>query len=104
MRVNRRAVATGTSTALTVTFGTDDGNPASALSVTSGLAVLPAGWSSTDGTFACSNVSAGVSCQLPLTYQPTNPDSGTLTLGFTYANDSGVLKSGTVLVPYTAGP
>ena len=98
------AVATGTSTPLTVTFATDDGNPASALTVTSGLAVLPAGWSSTDSTFACSNVSAGVSCQLALTYQPTNADSGTLTLGFTYTNDSGTVKSGTVLIPYTAGP
>lgn len=98
------AVATGTSTPVTVTFATDDGNPASALSVTSGLAVLPAGWSSTGSTFACSNVSAGGSCQLALTYQPTNPDSGTLALGFTYTNDSGMVKSGTVSIPYTAGP
>lgn len=98
------AVATGSSTPLTVTFATDDGNPASALSVTSGLTVLPAGWSSPGSTFACSNVSAGVSCQLALTYQPTNADSGTLTLGFTYTNDSGTVKSGTVLIPYTAGP
>jgi len=96
------AVATGTSTALSVTFATDDGNPASALSVTSGLAALPAGWSSTDSTFACSSVSAGVNCQLALLYQPTNPDGGTLALGFTYTNDSGSVKSGTVLIPYTA--
>jgi hypothetical protein len=96
------AVVTGTSTLLTVTFATDDGNPASALSVTSGLAVLPAGWSSTDGTLACSGVSAGVGCQLALTYMPINPDSGTLALGFTYTNDSGLMKSGTVLIPYTA--
>jgi hypothetical protein len=96
------AVVTGTSTTLSVTFATDDGNPASALSVTSGLAALPAGWSSADDTFACSSVSAGVTCQLPLTYQPTNPDGGTLTLGFTYTNDSGSVKSGTVLIPYVA--
>jgi hypothetical protein len=96
------AVLTGSSTALTVTFATDDGNPASALSVTSGLAALPAGWSSAADSFACSSVSAGAICQLALTYQPTNPDSGTLTLGFTYTNDSGTSKTGTVLVPYTA--
>ncbi len=96
------AVVTGTSTALTVTFATDDGNPASALSVTSGLTVLPAGWSSAGSTLACPSVSAGVNCQLALTYQPTNPDGGTLTLGFTYTNDSGSVKSGTVLIPYTA--
>jgi hypothetical protein len=96
------AVVTGTSTMLSVTFATDDGNPASSLSVTSGLAVLPAGWSSADNSFACSNVSAGVNCQLALMYQPTNPDGGTLALGFTYTNDSGLVKSGTVLIPYTA--
>jgi hypothetical protein len=95
-------VVTGTSTTLTVTFATDDGNPASALSVTSGLAVLPAGWSSALGTFACSSVSAGVTCQLALNYEPMNPDAGTLALGFTYTNDSGAVKNGTVLIPYTA--
>jgi hypothetical protein len=96
------AVVTGTSTMLTVSFASDDGNPASAVSVTSGLTVLPAGWSSTDSTFACSSVSAGVICQLALTYMPTNPDSGTLALGFSYTNDSGLMKGGTVLIPYTA--
>lgn len=98
------SVVAGTSTALTVTFATDDGNPASVLSVTSGLAALPAGWSSAANSFACASVSAGVTCQLALNYQPTSPDSGTLTLGFTYTNDSGMVKTGTVLIPYTATP
>jgi hypothetical protein len=96
------AVLTGTGTTLTVTFATDDGNAASALSVTSGLTDLPAGWSSAAGTFACSTLSAGVNCQLALTYAPLNPDAGTVALGFTYTNDSGAVKSGTVLIPYTA--
>ena len=98
------AVVTGTSTPLTITFATDDGNPASALSVASGPDVLPAGWSSTGTTFACPSVSGGVACQLALNYQPPGADSGTLALGFTYTNDSGTVKSGTVLIPYTAGP
>jgi hypothetical protein len=72
------------------------------LAVTSGLAVLPAGWSGTDGTFACSSLGAGVSCQLALTYQPAIPDAGTLALGFTYTNDSGSVKSGSIVIPYTA--
>jgi hypothetical protein len=96
------AVATGTSTTLAVTFATDDGNPASAMSVTSGLAALPPGWSSAAPTFACSSVSAGVTCQLTLTYQPANPDAGTLALGFAYTNDSGLVKTGTLSIPYTA--
>ncbi|MEJ0007056.1 MAG: hypothetical protein WDM77_12015 [Steroidobacteraceae bacterium] len=95
-------VLTGTTTVLNVTFTTDDGNPASALSVTSGLATLPAGWSSADDTFACPDLGGGVGCQLALTYQPMNPDAGTLALGFTYTNDSGSVKSGSILIPYTA--
>jgi hypothetical protein len=63
---------------------------------------LPAGWSSAATTFACSSVSAGVICQLTLTYQPTNADAGTLALGFSYTNDSGSVKSGTLSIPYTA--
>jgi hypothetical protein len=98
------AVLTGTTTAVVVTFATDDGNPASALSVTSGLTALPAGWSSTASTFACPSVSAGSSCQIPLSYQPTGADSGTLQLGFSYTNDSGSIKSGTVSIPYAATP
>jgi hypothetical protein len=98
------AVLTGTTTSVTVTFATDDGNPASALSVTSGLTALPAGWSSAAGTFSCSSVSAGIACQLPLTYQPTGADSGTVQLGFSYTNDSGSVKSATVSIPYTATP
>jgi hypothetical protein len=98
------SVVSGTTTMVAITFASDDGNPASALSVTSGLAALPAGWSSADNTFACSSVSAGGACQLALAYLPTNPDSGTLALGFTYTNDSGSVKSGTVLIPYTATP
>jgi hypothetical protein len=98
------AVTAGTSTVVTIAFATDDGNAASALSVTSGLTALPAGWSSTVSTFACSSVSAGTACQIPLTYQPTGADSGTLQLGFSYTNDSGAVKSGTVSIPYTATP
>jgi hypothetical protein len=97
-------VASGSSTSLTVSFATDDGNPASALSVTSGLASLPTGWSSTSSTFSCASVSNGGACQLSLSYQPSAAASGALALGFSYTNDAGTVKSGTVSVPYTATP
>jgi hypothetical protein len=41
------SVRTGSSTPVTVTFVTSDGNPASALSLTTALTSLPAGWTST---------------------------------------------------------
>jgi hypothetical protein len=98
------AVVTGTSTAVTVTFTTDDGNPASALSMGAALATLPQGWSSTSSTFTCASVSTGNACTLTLTYAPTVADAGTLGLGFSYTSNSGALKTGTVSIGYTAGP
>jgi len=95
-------VVHGSSTNVNIVFTTDDGNPASALSVTSGLVPLPAGWSSTSTSLSCSTVSAGTVCELALTYASTVPATGTLTLGFSYTNDAGIAKTGTVSVAYTA--
>jgi len=95
-------VVTGSSTAVNVTFATDDGHPASGLSVTSSLAALPSGWASTSNTFTCSNVAVGTGCQLGLTYAPTVIGSSTLSLNYSYFDDSGTAKTGTVSIPYTA--
>jgi hypothetical protein len=87
---------------VTVTFTTDDGRPATALQVTGSLASLPAGWSSTAASFACSGLSSGNGCQLALTYAPTAADSGTLALSYSYINDAGQAKTGTVNIAYRA--
>ena len=98
-------VATGTSTPVTVTFVTSDGNPASAFSVTAAsLSPLPAGWSTGSSSFGCTTVTSGTGCQLTLGYSPTATDSGALTLSFNYTNNSGIAKTGSVTVPYTATP
>jgi hypothetical protein len=101
---NPLAVVTGISTSVTVTFTTDDGNVASALSVTTALDTLPAGWSAASAGFGCSVVNVGTGCLLSLVYAPTIDDSGTLNLQFSYLNDSGLSRSGTVSIAYTAGP
>jgi hypothetical protein len=95
------AVSVGSSTPVTVTFTTDDGYVASGLTVTN-LGALPSGWSSSSGSFTCSTVSTGTGCQLPLSYAPTLPGSGTLTLNYSYNDDSGTAKTGTVNIPYAA--
>jgi hypothetical protein len=95
-------VPSGSSNPVTVTFTTDDGNLASGLSVTSGLASLPAGWSSTSGSFSCASVSVGTGCQLALTFAPAVPVGGSVSLGFSYTNNSGIVKTGTVSIAYTA--
>jgi hypothetical protein len=95
-------VVTGSSTVDNITFTTDDGNPATNFSITSGLGTLPAGWSSTSGTLTCANVSTGTSCQLGLTYAPTTFGSGTLSFGYSYTDDSGTPKTGTASIQYSA--
>jgi hypothetical protein len=97
------AVLTGTTNAVMVTFATDDNNPASALTITSGLDALPAGWTSSATTFSCATISDGTVCQLPLTYKPTTVASGTLALGFSYTNDALTpMMTGTVNIMYRA--
>jgi len=87
---------------VTVTFNTDDGNPATNLTVTSDLTALPAGWRSTSTTFTCASVSTGNGCQLPLSYNPPAIASGTLILTYTYRDDSGTVETGTLNIPYAA--
>ncbi|HSB96764.1 MAG TPA: hypothetical protein VLC91_09955, partial [Spongiibacteraceae bacterium] len=91
------------SRSVAVTFATDDGHPASGLVVTSDLAALPAGWSSNGGaTFGCASVVAGNACQLSLAYAPSAIGGGTLALDYSYLDNSGVAKTGTLNIPYTA--
>lgn len=85
---------------VSVTFETDDGNPASALTLTSDLSALPVGWSSTSGSFDCASVTTGNGCQLSLTYTPLAAATGTLNLNFGYNDNAGSAKTGSVNIPY----
>lgn len=95
------AVVGGGSQSVSVNFTTDDGNAASALTLTTSLAALPGGWSSTATSFSCPIVSTGNGCQLPLSFASTAAASGTLSVGYSYADDSGVARTGTVNIPYS---
>jgi hypothetical protein len=96
------AVVGGSGRSATVTFTTDDGNPATALSLGVLQNALPAGWSSSASSLTCTSVSTGNGCQLPLTYAPTSAGSGTLLLAYGYQDNSGAAKTGTVSIPYAA--
>jgi hypothetical protein len=98
------SLVTGTQATVAVTFTTDDGNPATDLTVGTALATLPAGWSSPANTFACATVGTGGGCTLTLTYAPTAADAGTLIVGFSYVSDSGTPKTGTLSLAYSAAP
>ncbi len=97
------AVVNSGSVPVTLTFTTDDGNPATAITITSGLSTLPAGWSG-PVTFSCSSASTGTGCQLALTYAPTVNASGTVALGYGYEDDSGAAKTGTANITYASIP
>jgi hypothetical protein len=96
------AVLTGSTTPVTITFVTDDGNPATDLTVTSGLIPLLPGWSSAATTFTCPSVSTGTGCQLSMSYAPLAAATGSLTLAYSYTNNSGIAKTGTIALGYTA--
>jgi hypothetical protein len=86
--------------AISVTFTTDDARLATALQVTSSLTSLPPGWSSGASAFACSTLSSGSTCQLVLTYAPAGVDNGTVNLSYSYMNNAGDAKTGSVAIPY----
>ena len=99
------SVSAGTTTPVTVTFITSDGNPASDLSITAAtLSSLPAGWSAGSSALNCASLTVATVCQLTLSYTPMATDAGSVTLNFSYSNDSGMVKPGTVTIPYTATP
>ena len=98
------AVKINTNTQVNIDFASDDGNPASALTITSGLSALPIDWSSTSGNFSCSSVSGGTACRLSLSYAPLAVGAGTLKFGFSYTNNSGILKTGLASLAYSAAP
>jgi hypothetical protein len=90
----------GSKRSVSVTFTTDDGNAATALSVT-GLGALPAGWSSTAAAgLSCVVVSTGSGCELPLSFSPTTASNGTLTLNYNYVDGSGASRTGALNIPY----
>jgi hypothetical protein len=85
---------------LTATFATDDGHPASAFAL-SNDSNLPPGWSAPSPS-TCATVSAGTACQLSWVYTPTAPGNGTISVDYSFNDDSGTAKSASFNIPYAA--
>jgi hypothetical protein len=91
----------GGAVSVIVNFATDDGNPATNLAVTSDLASLPPGWSGPGGGApSCPLVTTGNGCQFALSYSPTATGGGTLTVNYSFTDDSGANKTGSLNLPY----
>ncbi|MGA2847235.1 MAG: hypothetical protein ABSF68_17635, partial [Candidatus Acidiferrales bacterium] len=96
------AVIGAASQSVVVAFSTDDGNPATNFALSSSLGSLPSGWSSSVGSLSCASVSVGNGCELSLSYAPTTVGTGTLTLNYSYTDNAGQSKSGTLNIPYAS--
>jgi len=92
----------GGTQSVAVTFTTEDGSTAAALSVSTDLTKLPPGWSSSAKTFGCASVSTGNGCQLQLQYAPTALTAGTLSLRYGYNDAGGMPNFGVLNIPYAA--
>jgi hypothetical protein len=100
------AVVNSGSVPVTLTFTTNDGNPATAVTITSGLSTLSTtypGWSGA-ATFSCASASTGTGCQLPLSYTPTVNGNGSVAFGYSYLDDSGTPRTGTASIAYASIP
>jgi hypothetical protein len=100
------AVVNSGSVPVTLTFTTNDGNPATAVTITSGLSTLSTsypGWSG-PATFSCASASTGTGCQLMLTYTPTVNGNGSVALGYSYVDNSGTPQTGTASIAYASIP
>ncbi|HTV96249.1 MAG TPA: hypothetical protein VME42_09590 [Steroidobacteraceae bacterium] len=92
----------GAAQSVEITFTTDDHNVATLLAVTSDLAALPDGWSAAGSSFSCASLATGNGCQLQLTYAPSAPAMGTLTLSYSYVDSAGSVKNGSLGIAYAA--
>ena len=101
------AVVGSGSQSVSVNFTSDTSNASSDeaitnLTISTNLSALPSGWSTTSTAFSCAIVMTGNGCQLMLSYRPTASGSGVLTLSYTYVDDSGTARSGSINIPYAA--
>jgi hypothetical protein len=92
----------GGTQSVAVTFTTENGSTAAALSVLTDLTKLPPDWSSSATTFSCASVSTGNGCQLQLKYAPTALTTGNLTLRYGYNDAGGNPNFGVLNIPYAA--
>jgi hypothetical protein len=93
------AMTNAGTTPLSVSFATDDGFPATNFTITT--ASLPAGWSQTSPS-SCATFSGAAPCVITWAYAPTAPGSGTLSIGYSFNDDSGTLKTSNLPIMYAA--
>ena len=95
----------GSTSTVSVTFASGDGAPDSNVALVTDQRSLPSGWSVQGSALPCAAVTGTGACQLQLAYAPiAAAASSTLTLAFSYMDDSGAARTGSVAIAYSAVP
>ncbi len=93
----------GSTSTVSVTFASGDGAPDSNLALVTDPRSLPAGWSVQSSALPCATVTGAGGCPLQLAYAPTAAvPPATLTLQFSYTDDAGAARTGSVAIAYSA--
>lgn len=93
----------GQAGSVTLSFGTNDGSPATELHVDTAPASLPAGWASALAGLDCASFSAGSPCQMTLGYTPASATpASVLAINYRYRDSSGKAQAATATVDYSA--
>jgi hypothetical protein len=96
------AIVGGSGQTVNLSFNSSDGKAVTNLRVTTDLKALPSGWSAPAGGFSCDSVATGNGCVLALTYAPTTAANGTLTVQYSYTENSGAAKTGSKSISYAS--
>jgi hypothetical protein len=93
----------GKTVTVLLSFGTNDDSPATDLHLDTGLAALPAGWTSPAAGLDCANFGAGSTCRLALIYAPASAaPASALGIGYRYRDSSGKQQTATATIDYSA--
>jgi hypothetical protein len=93
----------GLTNTVSVTFVSGDSTADSNLTLVTDPGSLPSGWSLQGSAPSCATVTGAGGCQLQLAYAPTAAAAaGTLTLEFSYTDDAGAGRAGSVAIAYSA--
>ena len=96
------AIVGSSKQSVTVNFTSDDGSAVTNLVLSTSLAALPAGWSSSATGLSCPVVSTGSACQLQLVFSPTASGTGLLALNYAFTDNSGAARSGEINIPFAS--
>src|SRR5579871_4241528 len=95
------SVEAGSSETISVTFTSSDGLPITGFAISG--TTLPSDWSGLQN-YNCTQIGAGSTCVVTLTYEPTAVETGSLSLNYEFIDNAGRPQApgGSLVIPYAA--